>query len=545
MMENDARYTLIGVFTFGVLAAVFGFFLWITANDTTAQPKLYDVVFTGSVTGLAKGGDVLFNGIKVGQVKTLAISPADPNKVVARVEVDGSAPVKTDTKALLEFQGLTGIGYIQLSGGAPDSPILVPAQGFDVAAINADKSDFQNILEGVKETIATATVAMGRLDSFLADNQQAVTATLANVEKFSGALATNSDGIQTFLGSLSEAGSEIGPLAQELTLLSADVRKVVGALNAEDIEKAVKDVTKFTDAVASNSENVDSFFEQTTALATNLEQVSEGLKGTLATIDKAALAINPVQIQAAMDGLESFMTVVGSNTGAIDAAIQSISHIATNLDAVSAALPPDKIETAVTNLTQLTDTIAANNDNIDTFFVQTAAVATNLKDVSGGLQTTLQTIEKASAAIDPERVRSSMESIDNLIASVAGNAENVDAIVLNAREITEKLNAAATRVDGLIVKVDTMVSGDTGEGMMAEFGETAKSIRVLAEQLDKRTAEISSGLTKFTGSGLREYQALATEGQNTLRRLDRVIGDLERNPQRLIFGGKNVREYKR
>ena len=76
------------------------------------------------------------------------------------------------------------------------------------------------------------------------------------------------------------------------------------------------------------------------------------------------------------------------------------------------------------------------------------------------------------------------------------------------------------------------------------FSNAGVSVRVLAENLDKRTAEISAGLTKFTGSGLREWEQLAVDGRKTLAQLDRAVHNFDRNPSRVIFGGGGgVPEY--
>ncbi len=67
---------------------------------------------------------------------------------------------------------------------------------------------------------------------------------------------------------------------------------------------------------------------------------------------------------------------------------------------------------------------------------------------------------------------------------------------------------------------------------------------MLADNLDKRTATLAAGLTRFTNSGLREYEALATEGRRAVNDVGRTVRSLEKNPQQLIFGGKpNLPEY--
>jgi hypothetical protein len=61
-------------------------------------------------------------------------------------------------------------------------------------------------------------------------------------------------------------------------------------------------------------------------------------------------------------------------------------------------------------------------------------------------------------------------------------------------------------------------------------------MKTLSENLDKRTAEISVGLTRFSNNGLREYEALAVDARRTLADLGRAIRNFDRNPQRVIFG---------
>jgi phospholipid/cholesterol/gamma-HCH transport system substrate-binding protein len=80
------------------------------------------------------------------------------------------------------------------------------------------------------------------------------------------------------------------------------------------------------------------------------------------------------------------------------------------------------------------------------------------------------------------------------------------------------------------------LEGFTGGDVKEELLETARSMKNLTENLDKRTAEISVGLTKFSSSGLREYEQLAVDARRTLAELGRAIRNFDRNPQRVLFG---------
>jgi phospholipid/cholesterol/gamma-HCH transport system substrate-binding protein len=75
------------------------------------------------------------------------------------------------------------------------------------------------------------------------------------------------------------------------------------------------------------------------------------------------------------------------------------------------------------------------------------------------------------------------------------------------------------------------------DGKSGEIAEAARSIRQLADNLDKRTAEITVGVNRFTATGSRQIDALAGEARRTLSTIDRTVNNLDRNPSRLIFGG--------
>jgi phospholipid/cholesterol/gamma-HCH transport system substrate-binding protein len=72
----------------------------------------------------------------------------------------------------------------------------------------------------------------------------------------------------------------------------------------------------------------------------------------------------------------------------------------------------------------------------------------------------------------------------------------------------------------------------------------ARSIRRLADNLDKRTQEITAGINRVTGPAVRQYEALAEDGRKTLNDIGRTLRSLEKNPQQLLFGSKpTIPEY--
>src|SRR5271170_7143472 len=117
-METRANFVLIGAFTLAVIASGFLFVLWLVAAGQVSHSRTYEVLFTGSVSGLSRGGSVVFNGLRVGEVLSIDFVPNDPGRVAAIINVDGRITIKKDTQARLELQGLTGGSAIALTGGA-------------------------------------------------------------------------------------------------------------------------------------------------------------------------------------------------------------------------------------------------------------------------------------------------------------------------------------------------------------------------------------------------------------------------------------------
>jgi phospholipid/cholesterol/gamma-HCH transport system substrate-binding protein len=137
-MKLRASNLMIGSATLAVVAAAFAGFLAFQKIHGIRQQSPLRIVFEGSASGLRKGGSVNFDGIQIGQIKSLKLD--NPRKVVALAMVDSSAPIRKDTVVGLEFQGLTGIAAISLVGGAPAAP-SVPLDEDGIPVLTADLSE--------------------------------------------------------------------------------------------------------------------------------------------------------------------------------------------------------------------------------------------------------------------------------------------------------------------------------------------------------------------------------------------------------------------
>ena len=209
-METKAHHVLIGAFALVVIAAAVIFALWLAKTSVNRQYHYYDIVFAESVTGLSKGGAVQYNGIQVGEVSQLKLDPRDPRKVVARVRLAADTPVRVDTRAKLGLLGLTGVAFIQLTGGKPDSPPLLPTPDNPVPKIPSESSALSQLLNSGADIVTTLNGILAKADSLLSqDNIDRINRTLAHLDQTMGAVADERDDIRTLLQQATAASKEL------------------------------------------------------------------------------------------------------------------------------------------------------------------------------------------------------------------------------------------------------------------------------------------------------------------------------------------------
>jgi phospholipid/cholesterol/gamma-HCH transport system substrate-binding protein len=153
-MEPDKRYFFEGLFIIVLTVAGAFFFVWLGGSGHR-DDVLYRIHFAESVSGLALGDPVKYRGVDVGTVKAMTIDASDPRLVQVDVKLRKETPVKTDTKASLKLKGITGVVFIELSGGGADAKSLVAATpAGQIPEIPSEKSGLTTVLEMLPKVIA-------------------------------------------------------------------------------------------------------------------------------------------------------------------------------------------------------------------------------------------------------------------------------------------------------------------------------------------------------------------------------------------------------
>jgi phospholipid/cholesterol/gamma-HCH transport system substrate-binding protein len=255
-METRAHHVIIGAFAIGIFLFAMGFVLWLSKSSIDREFAYYDIVFNEAVTGLSKGGTVQYNGIKVGEVAQLSLAKDDPRKVIARVRLDSGVPVKEDTRAKLGLQGVTGVAFIQLSGGAPSSPLLKPTPRNPVPVIPSEESALSKLLASGSDIITSANDLLLRANEVLSqENVDRISKTLENLEGVTGTVNAQREDLGAALRRLSDATGELKHTLVTLDSMATTTNDLMKN-NARQVLESTRKALESVDRVANETSSL-------------------------------------------------------------------------------------------------------------------------------------------------------------------------------------------------------------------------------------------------------------------------------------------------
>jgi phospholipid/cholesterol/gamma-HCH transport system substrate-binding protein len=283
-MEKNANYALVGLSSLILFVGLVIFVVWLAKISFAQEYDLYDIVFDGPVRGLNQGGEVHFNGIKVGEVSKIALDRTNPSRVIARARVTSDVPIRIDSYATLEPQGITGVNYVQITAGTPSKPLLkvvekarCEARGLSpcIPILKSQRSALSDLLEGGGTVLTRTIEALDRVNRVLSDQNiktfgaalsdaQAVTAELrerkaiiADAQKLIQDLDTatqHADGIlqstQTLVDTDGRRGvKNIADAAEEAKAATKDLRSMIDKLQGPTADFANNGLPQITSAI--------------------------------------------------------------------------------------------------------------------------------------------------------------------------------------------------------------------------------------------------------------------------------------------------------
>ena len=200
-MESKVNFAVVGAFVLALGAALVGGVLWLSGGKSYSRSyDTYLIHMSESVSGLSLDAPVRYRGVQVGSVRSIALVPGNAELVQLTLDIERGTPVKQDTVAVLQVQGLTGIAHVNLSGGSGDAPPLKPGTGEKYPVISTGPSLMLRLDTGVTALLGNLNRSSENVNALLDEENRAVLRrTLANLDRLSGALAAHAGEIDAGL----------------------------------------------------------------------------------------------------------------------------------------------------------------------------------------------------------------------------------------------------------------------------------------------------------------------------------------------------------
>jgi phospholipid/cholesterol/gamma-HCH transport system substrate-binding protein len=297
-METRAHYVAVGAFVLAVIVVGFVAVLSLGRVEFTQDLKRYYIFFKGSVTGLSKGSVVQYNGISVGRVVDVRVDPDDLAKIQVTVEIDKDlVPIKTDARAFVDTNLLSGIATIQIRGGTRDARDLEPEPNHRYPVIAAGQSELEQLRSNLPELLGDLKEVAHNLNAVLDEqNRKAISDSLQNVRtvtenfvapsKEVSEVVDNANAavvaLKTFFGHVDQSYIGKGGLRDEISQTLNDADKL--AKNLGDTNRQLQQVLQ--ENRPGLHEFTQSTLTQVSNLVSDMQRFIAGLGRFVASVER-------------------------------------------------------------------------------------------------------------------------------------------------------------------------------------------------------------------------------------------------------------------
>jgi phospholipid/cholesterol/gamma-HCH transport system substrate-binding protein len=255
-VETKINYSLVGGFVLALGALLVVGVLWLASGGSWQKTyDLYLAVVDESVAGLNLNAPVKYNGVDVGKVQQIELDAVNPQRVNLLFAIEHGTPIKQDTIAVLKTQGLTGIAFVELSGGAAGSPLLTSTPGSPYPVIQTKPSLSARLENVLTSVLAKLDSTSSSINAILSDeNRVAFSSALADMATVARTIAARKDTIdsgithaaRTFentsrgtaqmaavVDRIGQSADAVAKMGEEVSLASASTGKTVVAVGAD------------------------------------------------------------------------------------------------------------------------------------------------------------------------------------------------------------------------------------------------------------------------------------------------------------------------
>lgn len=580
-METKANFVLIGALTVLGVLGVLAMFIWFAKVEIDRQYAYYDIRFN-SVSGLGKAADVRYSGLSVGRVIDLWLDENDPGRVRVRIEVDADTPIKTDTFAQLNSQGVTGVSFVALSGGSVEAPMLRDTSDpAEVPIIKEQRSAVQALTEDAPDLVAEAVEAIKEVRTFLGtENQEAVANLLNNLEKASGKLEESLSEFSKISQTVSKGTDEISKFTGRLDEIGTTIQVTLGKVNETldiakvaiaEIQPTMQSATKAFTTAETTISGVDEFVK------TRVPTVADDLSSAIRSIETATKELQTqidgvlVQFGGSAEAATKRLTELESTLSTLDATLAEARSSLTAVESASVTfegLVSGEGAALVTDARATLKSVQGSITGIDTVFQNdvpavVSEIRTAVKSATGVFDQVSQDVNAFTARLDPlvdsgdealktatetlRDARQTLANLDDALSSTKTTLAAAERSFLKAEGIMNTdLGPAIADVRTAAGQFETTMKtlSDDIPGITSDLRNAVARAADAIRQIDETVSTSAPPFRSFAQTGLPEFTKFAREAQQLVTQLERLAKKMERDPARFFFGN-NPPEFRR
>lgn len=302
-MEPKVNYAIVGLFVVLLASALAGVALWLGKGEYRKTYDRYYAYMTESVSGMSVNSPVKYRGVDVGRVKEILLNPENPEEVRLTMDILRGTPVKEDTLAVLDTQGLTGLAFVNLAGGGRESPTLIAKEGQEYPVIKTGPSLLYRLDEALTKLLADKAITrlLGDSTGLIDDarlmldeqNRASFKQVLSDLATVTQTLAARKQQLDQGANSVAQTFQSLAQLSktlnEDLPVILARVQRSAGAL--DNMSKELARTSTTVGAMVSDTKpNLERFTGQTLGevglLVTELRQLTATLQRVASQLEQ-------------------------------------------------------------------------------------------------------------------------------------------------------------------------------------------------------------------------------------------------------------------
>ncbi len=404
-MTPKSKNILVGIFVVFFSIGAISLTTWLGSTAIQEETVTYLSYLDEAVSGLSENSPVKYKGVNIGQVQEIRINPDNSNQIELRLMIKRGTPIKVDSKLILTAQGITGLQYVEITGGSEGLPLLEKKPGERFPVIPAGQSTLATVQAAIGPILSNINLTIDDIRKILkTTNAENLTEILSDIQKVTGAFAENADGI---FRDISETSSSLQQVIQQSSELVNNTNTFLSSRQ----DQVVNLISKFNESTTTLNRLMLSIENED--IIPKIGQTVSHVNRTLNQIEQEKVIDNIGQTIARVDQLVE--TMDHQVNGQLGTLLRDLNQSTNTLNSLLGQMEQQNVVQGVNNVVEEASHVVKKMEQlVDN--VNTQVTNKELQSIPQEIQTTLQDIQRVTRTLhhiaEDADVASMMEKLE-------------------------------------------------------------------------------------------------------------------------------------